>query len=69
MLSKFNLFANLSSARMNTLIENIAIYKPKMFNVIYYENTKPEYLYFIKAGEIELLKILPKNQTVSIALL
>lgn len=40
-----------------------------MFSVIYMENSIPEYIYFIKQGEIELLKVFPKNKTVSISLL
>lgn len=40
-----------------------------MFSVIYYENTSPDYFYFIKFGEVELLKVLNKNKTASISLL
>jgi len=40
-----------------------------MFNVIYNEGTMPEFMYFIKSGEVELLKILSKTKIVSISLL
>ena len=40
-----------------------------MFGTIYMENTSPDYIYFIKTGEVELLKVFSKNKTVSISLL
>lgn len=40
-----------------------------MFNVIYYENTSSDFVYFIKYGEVELLKVINKNKTISISLL
>jgi hypothetical protein len=40
-----------------------------MFSAIYMENTSPDFIYFIKTGEVELLKVFPRNKTVSISLL
>lgn len=74
LLRKFPLFSRLSNQKMQALIELITVCKPKMFSVIYAENSKPEFLYFIKAGEVELLKEVDQSKTgpkkmISIALL
>lgn len=54
---------------MINVVENIIVQKPKMFSVIYNEGTMPEFMYFIKSGEVELLKIVSKTKIVSISLL
>ncbi|CAK75037.1 unnamed protein product (macronuclear) [Paramecium tetraurelia] len=69
LLRNFELFSKLSDKRLRGILENIIVQKPSMFSVIYMENSIPEYIYFIKQGEIELLKVFPKNKTVSITLL
>ncbi|CAD8135253.1 unnamed protein product [Paramecium pentaurelia] len=69
LLRNFELFSKLTDKRLRGILENIIVQKPSMFSIIYMENSIPEYIYFIKQGEIELLKVFPKNKTVSITLL
>ncbi|CAD8138985.1 unnamed protein product [Paramecium octaurelia] len=69
LLRNFELFSKLNDKRLRGILEYIVVQKPTMFSIIYMENSMPEYIYFIKQGEIELLKVFPKNKTVSITLL
>ncbi|CAD8045565.1 unnamed protein product [Paramecium sonneborni] len=69
LLRNYSLFRTLSDSKLKGMIEHIIVQKFSIFSVIYYENTVPEYIYFIKSGEVELVKAVNKTKQISISLL